>query len=48
MRKFRLCSEGKCCPEVVINDGIVTITDDEGGMVRMTEEQLNILKDKIS
>jgi hypothetical protein len=43
MKRFYLCSEGKCCPEVVVKDGTIVITDDDGGKVKLTEEQLRIL-----
>lgn len=48
MKRFYLCSEGKCCPEVSIEDGIVIITDDDGGKVRLTKEQLEILWKKMN
>ncbi len=45
MRKFKLCSEGKCCPEVTVKEDQVIITDDFGGKVRLTKEQFRILRD---
>ena len=48
MKKFWLCSEGKCCPEVVVDKDTVVITDDDGGKVKLTREQVKILWDKMS
>ncbi|MCU0639022.1 MAG: hypothetical protein MUF59_04035 [Candidatus Krumholzibacteria bacterium] len=47
MKKFMLCSEGKCCPEVVVDKDIITITDDDGGQVKLTKEQVRILWDNL-
>ncbi len=43
MKKFMLCSEGKCCPEVTVDRDTVIITDDDGGKVKLTKEQVRIL-----
>jgi len=47
MKKFKLCSEGKCCPEVTVKDDQVIITDDFGGKVKLTREQVLILLDNL-
>jgi len=47
MKKFNLCKEGSCCPEVVVDNGIVIITDDDGGKVQLTKEQVKILWEKL-
>ena len=48
MEKIKLCQEGKCCPEVeIINDETVIITDDDGGKVQLTMEQLEILFERM-
>ena len=47
MKKFMLCSEGKCCPEVFVDKDIITITDDDGGQVKLTKEQVRILWDNL-
>ncbi|MBD3178943.1 MAG: hypothetical protein GF417_04715 [Candidatus Latescibacteria bacterium] len=43
MRKFMLCSDEKCCPEVTVEGDIITIADDFGGEVKLTRDQVNIL-----
>lgn len=44
----RLCRAGSCCPVVEkINDGEYSITDDFEGKVKITKEQLSILKEAI-
>lgn len=44
MKKFNLCSEGKCCPEVTVDkDEVIIIVDDDGGKVKLTKEQVKIL-----
>jgi len=43
MKKFKLCGEGKCCPEVEVNKDEIVITDDDGGRVKLTREQVKIL-----
>lgn len=47
MKKFNLCSEGKCCPEVVVDNDTVVVTDDDGGQVKLTKEQVRILWEKL-
>ncbi len=47
MRKFKLCSDEKCCPEVIVDNDNITITDDFGGKVKLTRKQLDILWKKI-
>ena len=47
MKEFYLCSEGKCCPKVIVEEEIVTITDDEGGQVKLTKEEIRILSEKL-
>ena len=47
MKKFNLCSEGKCCPEVVVDNDVIVITDDDGGQVKLTREQVKILWDNL-
>lgn len=43
MKKIVLCSSSKCCPEALIDGDIVRITDDDGGKVTLTKEQLKVL-----
>ncbi len=43
MKKFMLCGEGKCCPEVEVDNDKIVITDDDGGKVTLTREQVRIL-----
>ena len=41
---------GRCCPVLGIPEGsekYYTIADDYGGKVKLTKEQLQILKDKV-
>jgi hypothetical protein len=41
MHKYTLCGRGACCPTLIDNeDGTFTITDDYGGKVKLTKEQL--------
>ena len=47
MKKFHLCSEGKCCPEVIVDRDKIIITDDDGGQVKLTREQVKILWDNL-
>ncbi len=45
MREIVLCGRAKCCPVVTMNDDkTVTITDDYGGKVTLTDEQIEMLK----
>ncbi len=43
MKRIMLCSSSKCCPEALIDGDIVRITDDDGGTVKLTREQLKML-----
>lgn len=47
MKKIVLCSGSKCCPEALIDGDVVKITDDDGGMVTLTKEQVKILFEKM-
>jgi len=47
MKKFKLCGESKCCPEVTVEENQVIITDDFGGKVILTKEQTKILVNKL-
>ena len=47
MRTCNLCKEGSCCPEVVVDNDTVVITDDDGGRVKLTTEQIRILWEKL-
>ena len=47
MKKVVLCSGSKCCPEALIDGNVVTITDDDGGKVTLTKEQVKILFEKM-
>ena len=47
MKKIVLCSGSKCCPEAYVNGNSVTITDDDGGTVTLTKEQVKILFESI-
>ncbi|MFB6355964.1 MAG: hypothetical protein ABEJ65_05560, partial [bacterium] len=45
---FELCSRlTTCCPEVEIGEEKVTITDDDGGCVRLTKQEFEILLDRV-
>ena len=48
MKKFNLCSEGKCCPEVTVENDEVIIVDDDGGKVKLTKEQIKILWENLN
>ena len=49
MQRFKLCGEGKCCPEVEITDDkMVVIKDDDGGQVKISVEQVEILFEKMN
>ena len=47
MKKFKLCGEGKCCPEVEVKNDEIVITDDFGGKVKLTREQVRILLENL-
>jgi hypothetical protein len=47
MKKIVLCSGSKCCPEALIDGDAVTITDDDGGKVTLTKDQVKILFEKM-
>lgn len=40
---FRLCAKNSCCPVVNIKDGHVYISDDFGGRIQITEDELDLL-----
>ncbi len=47
-----LCGRAKCCPKIIRklssdNKSIITIEDDTGGKVTLTEEQVKILPEAI-
>jgi len=39
-KKYSLCCGGKRCPVVTVNDGEWVITDDFGGKVTLTQDQV--------
>lgn len=41
---MKLCGRGKCCAEINVIDEGYEITDDYGGSVILTEEELKQLK----
>lgn len=44
----RLCRQGSCCPIVEkVSDDEFTIADDFNGKVRMTKDQMQMLRDAI-
>ena len=43
MKEITLCGKGRCCPVAKIDGDTVTITDDYGGSVRLTTEQIKVL-----
>ncbi|WP_170270463.1 hypothetical protein [Heliorestis acidaminivorans] len=45
MIKLSLCHKG-CCPTVSVAKGQIVISDDFGGQVKLTKEELKILVDK--
>jgi hypothetical protein len=47
MKKFKLCGDKSCCPEVTVDKDEVVIVDDDGGKVRLTREELEILWEKL-
>ena len=51
MKYITMCGRaGSCCPVLGTPEGtekFYTITDDYGGKVKLTKEQLQILKDKV-
>ncbi len=47
MKKVTLCSGGKCCPEAFIEEGNITIRDDDGNEVKLTMEQVKILLENL-
>ena len=39
--KFSLCNPPRCsCPDVLYEDGLITLTDDYGGSVKLTIDDL--------
>jgi len=39
-----LCGKRKCCPQMVREKEFYVITDDYGGTVKLTEEELNCIE----
>lgn len=46
--KVKLCGGGSCCPIVDVGDETTTISDDYGGSVKLSNEEWQILKDKVA
>ena len=45
MKSYNLCGRGACCPHLHDNeDGTFTITDDYGGKVTLTKDELQQLQ----
>jgi len=44
MKKIVLCGRGRCCPTIEKEADGYRITDDFGGMVLLTEENIKVLK----
>ena len=43
-----LCKKGSCCPKVIQEDeGTVRITDDFGGEIKLTSDELDMLSEAI-
>lgn len=43
--KYVMCSTGSCCPILTeVEDNKFTIVDDYGGVVSLTNQELNLLK----
>lgn len=48
MKVVTLChKKNRCCPQVFVGNDSITIKDDYNGLVQMTKEQFEILKEKI-
>ena len=47
MKKVKLCGGGSCCPVVEVGNETTILSDDFGGTVKFSNEEWNILKDKI-
>jgi len=45
MKKIKLCGRGKCCPTIEKDKDEYIITDDYGGIVRLSEKHLEMLKE---
>lgn len=46
--KFSLCGRAKCCPQADVNEnGTITITDDYGGKVQLTKDNVKQLYDTL-
>ena len=44
-KSYNLCGRGACCPHLHDNeDGTFTITDDYGGKVKLTKDELQQLQ----
>jgi len=46
--EITLCRGRGCCPVVTISEKDAKITDDEGGEVTITIEELSILRDELN
>lgn len=45
--RFSLCNPPRChCPDVLYEDGLITITDDYGGKVKLTMNDLDDIVDR--
>ncbi len=42
-----LCCGSKRCPEVMLVDGHICITDDHGGEIKITKEQASLIDDAV-
>lgn len=42
-----LCRQGSCCPTLTKTESEYILKDDYNGSVRLTEDQLTLLKDSI-
>jgi len=45
--QIRLCRSGSCCPILERQDNEFTLTDDFNGKVKLSKEELTILKEAI-
>jgi hypothetical protein len=45
MLKYKMCANKSCCPELVqVDESTFTITDDYEGKVKLTKDELSLLK----
>lgn len=42
-----LCCGAKRCPEVMLVDGQISITDDHGGEIKISKEQARLIDDAV-